>query len=315
MGKAPRTLLDVFRDAELEPKQMSNGQIRMKCPFRENHKDGSGRMSFFVTPDKNCYHCFSCGESGNLIRLLTTTFGVNYFEAVGLVRLTDYTPDKKDFDLDLAWDIKVPPDEFLSRGITEETLEHFRVGTTPDGRIVIPYYKDFDNPTTLLGYQTREYRGDMRIVRNSVGFDRDGYLYNYSPKEYNYAVLVEGQSDVMRLYQFGYNATALMGSHISATQVKMLSKFDKIYLALDNDLPGRRATEEAYYFLKDHVNIRLVPYTTSDPCDCSVKKDWETAFVNSTDYMQYALEMSMGWENYLEMKDEVLSSIRKRGGL
>lgn len=272
-------------------------------------------MSFFVTPDKNAYHCFSCHEHGNLIRLLTTAFGVNYFEAVGLVRLTDHTPTKKDFDLDLSWDINLPPDEFLSRGITEETLRHFLIGTDPEGRIVIPYYRDFNNPTLLLGYQTREYRGDLRIVRNNKGFDKETYLYNYCPKEFNYVVLVEGQSDVLRLYQFGYNATALMGSHISDAQVKMLSKFDKVYLALDNDIPGRRAIEEVYALLKDHVNIRLVPYTTSDPCDCTVKRDWETAFVNSTDYMQYTLEMSLGWDEYLEMKDDVLRQIRKRDGL
>ena len=310
-----RSLIDIFREAGLEPKQQSNGQIRMKCPFRDNHKDGSGQMSFFVTPDKNAYHCFSCHEHGNLIRLLTTVFGVNYFEAVGLVRLTDHTPVKKDFDLDLSWDINLPPDEFLSRGITEETLRHFLIGTDPEGRIVIPYYRDFNNPTLLLGYQTREYRGDLRIVRNNKGFNKDVYLYNYCPKEFSYVVLVEGQSDVLRLYQFGYNATALMGSHISDAQVKMLSKFDKVYLALDNDIPGRRATEEVYASLKDHVSIRLVPYTTSDPCDCTVKRDWETAFVNSTDYMQYTLEMSLGWDEYLEMKEDVLRQFRKRDGL
>jgi 5S rRNA maturation endonuclease (ribonuclease M5) len=240
---------------------------------------------------------------------------VNYFEAVGLVRLTDYSVERRDFDLDLSWDVKRPPEEFLSRGITEETLEHFRIGTTSDGRIVIPYYKDFSKPTVLLGYQTREYRGDLRIVRNSKGFDRDGYLYNYSPKEFSYTVLVEGQSDVLRLFQFGYNATALMGSHVSKAQVGMLSKFDKVYLALDNDLPGRQATEEVYALLKDHVNIRLVPYVTKDPCECTSKKEWETAFLSSTDYMQYTLEMSQSWPDYLDMKDKVLRLLAKRDDL
>ena len=59
-----RNLVDIFSAAGLEPKQMSNGQIRMKCPFRDNHKDGSGQMSFFVTPDKNAYQIgrASCRE-------------------------------------------------------------------------------------------------------------------------------------------------------------------------------------------------------------------------------------------------------------
>ena len=55
--RSKRSLMDIF--ADYSPKQMTNGQIRMECPFRENHEDGSGRISFFVSPDKNAYHCFT----------------------------------------------------------------------------------------------------------------------------------------------------------------------------------------------------------------------------------------------------------------
>ena len=68
--KESRSLLEIF--AEFSPKVLSNGQIRMMCPFRDNHPDGSGQMSFFINPSINAYHCFSCGAKGNLIRLLTT---------------------------------------------------------------------------------------------------------------------------------------------------------------------------------------------------------------------------------------------------
>ena len=97
-------LMSVF--ADYSPQVMSNGQIRMECPFRENHPDGSGKMSFFATPNINGYKCFSCGCHGNLVRLLTTRFGVNYFEAMNSVNLTDYAPERKEFDLDVMWDFK-----------------------------------------------------------------------------------------------------------------------------------------------------------------------------------------------------------------
>ena len=103
--------MEIFKD--YSPVQMSNGQIRMECPFRENHSDGSGRMSFFVSPDINAYHCFSCGSKGNLVRLLTTRFKVNYFEAVGLVRFTEYRKEKVEFDLDVMWDFHKSPEEFM----------------------------------------------------------------------------------------------------------------------------------------------------------------------------------------------------------
>ena len=111
-------LLDIF--SEFSPQLMSNGQIRMECPFRENHTDGSGKMSFFVSPDINAYHCFSCHSHGNLVRLLTTKFGVNYFDAMSMVRLTEYKPEKKEFDLDIMWDMNELPKEFIDRGYTKE---------------------------------------------------------------------------------------------------------------------------------------------------------------------------------------------------
>lgn len=306
--KIEKTLLEIFDD--YSPRIMSNGQIRMECPFRENHKDGSGNMSFFASPDINAYHCFSCHAKGNLVSLLTTKFRVNYFEAVGMVRLTDYKPEKKEFDLDLIWDMSVSPKEFLRRGYTCETLRHFKVGMTDDGKILIPYYTDFNKTVELVGYQTRVYEPDRR-VKNSKGFEKMNYIYNLD-YSYSYVVIVEGQSDVWRLYQHGYNVSALMGSDMSKVQAEKLSKFDRVYLALDNDEAGRRGTEICYYMLKNHTDVRLVPYETKDPGECTSKKDWSDAFSASTDYVVYSMEMSIGWDGYLEMRDEVISELKRR---
>lgn len=297
-------LLSVF--AAYSPQVMGNGQIRMECPFRENHPDGSGRMSFFATPNINGYKCFSCGFHGNLVRLLTTRFGVNYFEAMNSVNLTEYTPDVKKFDLDVMWDFKNPPKEFTERGITHETLRHFFVGTMEDGGILIPYYSDFNRPLELLGYQQRWY-GETRRVRNSKGFNKKEYLYNLD-HSYDYALLVEGQSDVWACYQAGLNACALMGVTLSEWQIKELSKFKKVYLALDNDDAGRRATERVYHLLKNEVQILLVPYTKKDPGSCS-SKELLRAVKDSTDYVVYSMEMSMNWDGYMDMRDDVLSEL------
>ena len=124
--RSKRSLMDIF--ADYSPKQMTNGQIRMECPFRENHEDGSGRISFFVSPDKNAYHCFSCNEHGNLVNLLTTKFEVGYFDAMELVTISDFEKkDSPEFELDLSWRL-IPPEDFLKRGFKKETLKHFRIG-------------------------------------------------------------------------------------------------------------------------------------------------------------------------------------------
>lgn len=303
------TLMRVFKD--YNPTQMSNGQVRMECPFREHHTDGSGRMSFFATPKINAYHCFSCGAKGNLVKLMTSRFGVNYFEAVEMVQFEDYTrKETPEFDLDLIWDFNKSPKEFIGRGYSKETLKHFRVGMTEADEIVIPYYADFTHPTELLGYQKRWYSPDRRVL-NSKGFNKKEYLYNLD-LSFAYVVVVEGQSDVWRLYQHGYNAVALMGADISSWQVEQLSKFDRVYLALDNDEAGRRGVEICNRLLRNHTKVFLVPYLTKDPGECSSKEDWVRAFKQSTDYVVYSMEMSMNWDGYLEMRDEVLAEVERR---
>lgn len=303
------SLMEILK--EHNPKQMSNGQIRCECPFHENHTDGSGRMSFYCSPDINAYHCFSCGAKGNLIGLLTTRFDVGYFTAVELVRLTDYTgKEAKEFDLDITWDFRVSPKDFLKRGFTKETLKHFRIGMADDGMIVIPFYKDFNRYGDLLGYQKRINYPD-RIVLNSKGFNKKEYLYNVDTS-YSYVVVVEGYSDVMRLYQHGYNAVALLGADMSAKQAELLYSFERVYLALDNDMAGRRATEICNHLLKNHVEVKLVPYRTKDPGECTSKEEWEESFQEATDYLAYSMEMCMEWDDYMDMRDRVINELMRR---
>ena len=299
-------LMELFKD--YHPERMSNGQIRMMCPFRENHTDGSGKMSFFVTPEKGFYHCFSCGKGGKLLTLLTTMFGVSYSEALEMSAFTDYTPTKeKEWELDRSWTI-TPPKEFRTRGFKEETLRHFKFGYTDDGWIMIPFYNSFRKPHKLVGYQRRKNKPD-RIVINSKGFKKADYLYNLDT-EYDYVIVVEGYSDVMRLYQYGYNAVALLGSMMSEYQAEQIGKFKHVYLALDNDIPGREATERAYFQLKDRVqDIKLIPYPTKDPGDCISPRIWRNAFKQATDYMTYSISMSMEWEGYIDMRDQVIRKL------
>ena len=116
------------------------------------------------------------------------------------------------------------------------------------------------------------------------------------------------------MYQHGYNVTALMGSSISDWQVEQLSKFKRVYLALDNDETGRRITEICYERLKNHTDVKLVPYITKDPGECK-KDDWVSAFEGSTDYLTYSLEMTMNWDGYLDFREKILNEMRHKTDL
>ena len=47
------------------------------CPFH-----GEKSPSFSVSPSKQFYHCFGCGENGNAIGFLMEHAGMNFVEAV-----------------------------------------------------------------------------------------------------------------------------------------------------------------------------------------------------------------------------------------
>jgi DNA primase len=300
-----KELLTILR--EYSPKEVNKGQIRMMCPFRDNHKKGDGQMSFFMSPDIGAYHCFSCGAKGSLIKLLTTHFGVNYFEAVKLVKLTEYKKKTKHFELDIMWEEK-PPQIFLDRGFTTETLRIFRLGVTDDGWVIIPFYSNGE----LVGFQKRKDFPE-RITVNSVDFRKEVYLYNQDhTKDEDYIIVVEGYSDCMRLTQLGFNCVAVLGADISSWQAEKISEYKTVYSAFDNDGAGLRATELLYHQIKYQTNVLIVPYLTKDPADVKSKRVWKSCMDNATSYTEYSMEMSIHNDEYLKVKQRALKDLEKR---
>lgn len=81
--------------------KQSNGQYRGVCPFRENHSklgnSGDGSNSFFMTPEINSYHCFSCKAKGRLSVVLSEKFDINLSEISEIIsKSSNYFRPKKD---------------------------------------------------------------------------------------------------------------------------------------------------------------------------------------------------------------------------
>jgi hypothetical protein len=92
----------------------------------------------------------------------------------------------------------------------------------------------------------------------------------------DYVILVEGAFDAMRLHMWGFNAVAILGTKLSShNRTTLLSNFDRVYIALDNDIkennsnPGQEAAVKIIDSLKNDVeafNVILPPGKDPDEC-------------------------------------------------
>ncbi len=129
----------------------AGGNFKACCPF---HSEKS--PSFFVSPSRQTYHCFGCNRGGDLISFVEEIEGLDFSGALKIlaeragVELTHQRSgvskeikDEREVlyrTLDLAtkfYEAVLPkfPEavEYLKkRGLTDETIKHFRVGFAPD---------------------------------------------------------------------------------------------------------------------------------------------------------------------------------------
>ena len=137
------------------PMTLKGGRYWACCPFH-----GEKTASFTITPDKGLFYCFGCHAGGNVFKFISMIENISYFEAVKLQaeRLGIALPTKKKSQAEiqkernekilfqinsLARDfyhnflLKTAEGEvgrkyLNSRGITDNTIESFKIGFAPD---------------------------------------------------------------------------------------------------------------------------------------------------------------------------------------
>ena len=125
------------------------------CPFH-----GEKTPSFNVVEDKQFYHCFGCGRSGDVFKFIEEYQGVSFMEAVQLlgervgIQLTmpvpshpqQVSPHKALYDMHeeaarfyhaILMTTKMGEEArayLYKRGLTDEVLKHFQIGLAPSER-------------------------------------------------------------------------------------------------------------------------------------------------------------------------------------
>lgn len=206
--------------------------------------------------DTGLWHCFTCGARGNLNQLiaeLTPDPGVLWkmqsrIISSGLRRLTT---DEAGYDGDVQEGVDwisyakfapLPIPLLILRRIEPEIAQRFGIRWNEELKaVVLPIVSPLGE---LKGWQLKK----LGWVRNyPVGVHKGDTLFGIERAFSETTVLVESPLDVARFHSV-YDSTdvscvASFGANVSAEQCKLLSKFEMVILALDNDRAGHMEME------------------------------------------------------------------------
>lgn len=112
-------------------------------------------------------------------------------------------------------------------------------------------------------------------------------------KSQNYAILVEGQMDVITAHQHGFkNVIASSGTALTTEQVALIKRYtNNIALAFDMDNAGQMAADRGIReAMRAEMNIKVIELDEGKDPDEFIKKDpsgWVRAVENSKPMMEY----------------------------
>lgn len=225
--------------------------------------------SFFVSPQKKYWYCFSCGEGGTVIKFVQKYHKVNYEKAIQMLsswghitigneepimklirrykkREEEVIPIRKELDKNIMDKYKnVTISSWVNEGISKDVLEKYQVRYDDNAcRIVFPIWDIDGRLINIKGraahprwkeFGMAKYIYYFPLGKNDLFWGYHWHLQDIIRK--NEIILVEGEKSVMKLETNGIsNAVALGTSHLSKEQMQILLKLRvNVVVALDKD--------------------------------------------------------------------------------
>lgn len=220
------------------------------CPNIYAHKNNDKNPSMGYDRNANQFYCFTCGMKIDLYGYYREHLNYTHREVIrDLLGEDDYNKSeiKTSRDKFVEESKKVGPinkqciDYIKSRGITEDTIKRFKIGTYKNS-IAFPYFKY----ESLIGYKLRnpaKYKGKGMKMWGITG--SKPYLYNVqNVEDENELIICEGEFDCMVIDQVGYKNVVSVGAGANSLTTLMeqahdyLDKFSSLIIVSDNDEHG-----------------------------------------------------------------------------
>lgn len=326
--KSANPIEEVIADYQSLSKRGAN--LWGMCPF---HRDRHPSMS--VSPAKQIFKCFACGESGNVFKYVRNYEGVSFVEAVRMLAAKkkidipedmEESPEEKQrrlererlihengnrqCDYERAREASQPFMEYLAkRKISHEAAAAFGLGWCESGefrdRVTYPFY---NQSGIVVGWTARTLNPDERAKyknsSESVLFKKDSLLFGLrqasrdiqSEKE---VYIVEGQNDVLRMWMCGFrNTVAGSGTAFGDKQVQLLRRHcDKAILMYDGDNAGHAATLKSMkLMLQAGFDVRVVKVPEGEDPDSWLLKISKS----ENDVRIVVANQTVRWNDYLQ---------------
>lgn len=209
---------------------------------------------------------------------------VNTFDPVDVFMKKTVKPEEKGPSREqIRSKLSIPADYFIGRGWSAEILDHFDVGMSKEvgkqmsGRAVAPIYDQFFNFVGAAGRATNDSMKPKWLY--SKGFKRNVFYgihhaYNHI-KETNTVILVEGQGDVWRMHESGYQQTVgIFGCSIGEDQLIILEEAGvmNVVILTDTDDAGQKAYKQIVKRCGRRFNYYRPEITTKDVGDMPIEQ-------------------------------------------
>lgn len=170
-------------------------------------------------------------------------------------------------------------------------------------RIIFPI---FDEKGKVVAYSARilkEKKDEPKYINSPETelFNKSKILYGFNfakqiIRKHDFAILVEGQIDVIMTHQIGYtNTVASSGTSFTEEQLKLIKRYTKnLLISFDADNAGVKSSKKVWELaLQNEMEVKVIPIEgKKDPAELIFQKpdDWKKIVKNSQHIIEYLSE-------------------------